>query len=85
MCRDSVPGVDPPRSEPEAGSLPPEEKKPNWRRITLLSYSATGVDLKIGRFITTIRPEFGSILSYIPISHDFTVAGGSLARDKMEK
>jgi hypothetical protein len=29
------PGVDPPRSEPEA-SPPPEEKNPNWKRIQQL-------------------------------------------------
>jgi len=34
------PGVDPPRSEPEAEPLLPKRKNPNWRRITLLSYSA---------------------------------------------
>jgi hypothetical protein len=34
------PGVDPPRSEPEAGPLLLKRKIPNRRRITLLSYSA---------------------------------------------
>jgi len=34
------PGVDPPRSEPEAEPPPPEKQTPIWKRITLLGCSA---------------------------------------------
>jgi hypothetical protein len=59
MYRDFAPGVDPPRSEPEAGSLLLKKSLPNWRRIALLgynSYSIEGFIIKIGRFFPTIRP-----------------------------
>ena len=38
----ALPGVDLPRSEPEAELLPPE-KKSNWKRIPLLGYRFSGV------------------------------------------
>jgi hypothetical protein len=38
----SAPGVDLPRSRPEAELLPPEEKS-NWKRIQLLGYGFLGV------------------------------------------
>jgi hypothetical protein len=59
MCRGSVPGVDPPRSEPEAESLLLKENPNTWRRITLLGYSSyllNGVIKKIGRFFPVLRP-----------------------------
>jgi hypothetical protein len=40
------PGVDPPRSEPEAEPLLLKRKNPNWRRITLLSYGFWRCDSK---------------------------------------
>jgi hypothetical protein len=60
MCRDSVPGVDPPRSEPEAESLLLKKNPTTWRRITLLGYNSYFLDSvikKIGRFFPVIRPR----------------------------
>jgi hypothetical protein len=46
------PGVDLPRSEPEAELLPLLNRKPNWKRIQLLAYDLDGCDSKDWPVIT---------------------------------
>jgi hypothetical protein len=50
----SVPGLDPPRSEPEAELLPLLNRKTNWKRIQLLGYDLYWCDSEDWPVITDL-------------------------------